>query len=172
MDNIGAQSPQRPLDKKVNLSDKRVHELRRQGKKFSANPRSSRRNLLYNELQLYGISTPRENSKLCQRFIGGENIPIAFIAQTLHEMDYLSQNTAYHELMNMYVQAHREFCQAKASRAEEADVFAKLSVEAKHTALSQHACVLIRTCHEGFCLADEIGSNQIILPSLPFPATV
>lgn len=165
--NTGAQSPRRPQHQQSKLSGAKLQAHRAKAVPArTISGRAYRRNLLKEELHKYNVQL-REDSKLCQRFIGGEDVPIAMIAQNLIEMDYLIRETAYPELMDMYVQAHREFCQPKQNRHEESDVFAKLSVEAKHTALSQHSCILIRTCQDEFCLADEIGSCQIVLPTLP-----
>lgn len=159
---IGSVSPARQSAQKT-LSTKEVNDLRKKGQNWTKNPRSRRRNALRRELAHYGLEV-REDSKICQRFIGGENIPIHVVAAILTEMDYLTKHTAYDELMNIMVTEHRTHCVPFEDTAEEAKVYPKLSVQAKQIALSQNNAVIIEHCCPGYCVADEIGSNQIALP--------
>lgn len=162
---IGAQSPNRVQHMKQSpLSDDERKRIMQKTQKFSKNPRSRRRNILRTELGKFGLEV-REDSKLCQRFIGGENISIKFIASVMQEMNYLSKHTAYDDLMHILVQSHREHCDPHHERQRESDVYAKLSVQAKHLALSQNDCCLIEHCNPDFCLGNEIGLNQIKLTS-------
>lgn len=161
----GVQSPMRPMHKTPSLSKKRLAYHRRNGHKSSDNPRAFRRRILQDELALYGLAL-REDSKLCQRFIGGEQLSIHFIATVLHEMDYLNKKTAYPQLMDILVGEHRKACYPLDTHQLEADVYAKLSVQAKHLALSENNCGIIEHCVPGYCVADDIGSNQIVLASL------
>lgn len=163
---------QSPVHYKNNpsLSKEKTHQHRQNAKKFSLDKRAKRRNILTNELSRYGLAL-REDSKLCQRFIGGENLSIQFIAQVLHEMDHLAKHTAYPELMNLLVQEHRRWCVPHEQHNMEADVYAKISVQAKHIALSDNNCSLIEHCVPGYCIASEIGSNQIVLPT-PTPDAI
>lgn len=161
---IGAQSPVRK-SKNATLPPQRVEQLRKEARPMSKNPRAKRRNLLRRELAKYNVEF-REDSKLCQRFIGGENISIREIANILYEMTYLSKHTGYNDLMNILVTAHRCHCAPHEVKQMESDVYLKLSVQAKHMALSDNNISIIEHCCPGFCVADEIGSNQIILPHM------
>lgn len=169
MSTPGTQSPLRSSLHAPMLSKEATQTLRGKRLLFSSNPRSRRRNILRSELQRYGVAL-REDSKICQRFIGGEDISIQYIAHVLTEMDYLSKHTGYSDIMDILVHHHRAHCMPLEDRAAEADVYAKLSVQAKHTALSAMNCNLIEHCKTDFCVANEIGSNQIALPTWHCPS--
>lgn len=164
----GTQSPIRSALHPPMLSKDATQSLRAKKLPFSSNPRARRRNILRAELKKYGVQL-REDSKICQRFIAGENISIHYIAQILTEMDYLTKHTGYSDIMDLMVLQHRAHCVPYEDKAKEGDVYAKLSVQSKHIALSQMTCSLIEHCAPGFCVANEIGLNQIALPTLPRP---
>jgi len=71
---------------------------------------NARKAFLYKELATkYGV-TAREDSRLCRKYIFGENIPISTIAYMLRETDWFHKNTSYDKVNHSLQQSHKDHC--------------------------------------------------------------
>lgn len=74
------------------------------------NERARRKKILYSSLKdIYGVQ-PRQDSRLCRKYIYGENIEISYIANILAEQDWFYKNTNYPSLNQKLQKAHKENC--------------------------------------------------------------
>ncbi len=89
--------------------------------------RVNRKKKLYNQLRYRYHVQPREDSRLCRKYIYGENIPINYIAYMLKEQDYFYKHTDY-PIINRDLQAHhKQFCPVATDPYYVKDLFSTIS---------------------------------------------
>lgn len=71
--------------------------------------REQRKIKLWSELRRMGVE-PRDDSRLCRKYIFGENIPVESIALMLIETDWYHKNTAYNEVNHIMQACHKQHC--------------------------------------------------------------
>lgn len=69
-----------------------------------------RKDFLYNELKTKYNVLAREDSRLCRKYIFGEDIDISSIAYMLQETDWFHKNTNYNDVNHSLQQSHKDHC--------------------------------------------------------------
>lgn len=112
-----------------------------------------RRVYLKRQLRRYGAMY-RDDSRLCQKFIAGDGLPIDEIAIKLKEMDYFVKKTNYCKIMGRLFTAHRSHCKDTDFIASKdyLSPIAKLHVLSK---VEDHNSVPV--CTDKFCIISRKG---------------
>lgn len=71
--------------------------------------KKKRKEFLIAELEKLGIEY-RDDSRLCRKYIFGEDIPIIIIADMLREVDWYHKNTSYNDINHVLQAAHKLYC--------------------------------------------------------------
>lgn len=106
---------------------------------------SRRKDFLYKVLlEKYNV-VARDDSRLCRKYIFGENINIATIADMLKETDWYHKNTPYHQTNTEMQQCHKDHCRRDLDPFVIKDLF---------SAIAKAVCDEVdqARCRPGFCL--------------------
>jgi len=71
--------------------------------------KKKRKEFLVNELKKLGTEY-RDDSRLCRKYVFGEEIPIIVIADMLREIDWYYKNTSYDDINHILQAAHKTYC--------------------------------------------------------------